>query len=179
MISDPRAVSTATVFVRDSLVATISRAGDRLLIAPSQGEARIGYNLDLPAPIESAGLPPFFTNLLPEGRRLAALQRRVKTSPDDDLSLLLAAGRDPIGDVCVVPEGEIPWTTHAVFNPRHPKEADFADLFRRALDADIGDTALPGVQGKLSVSMISFPDLLPRRRAGRPGVVYPQTEPCR
>ena len=50
-------------------------------------------------------LPPFFTNLLPEGRRLAALQRAAKTSGDDDLTLLLATGADTVGDVAVVPHG--------------------------------------------------------------------------
>ena len=49
--------------------------------------------------IGAAGtLPPFFTNLLPEGRRLSALKRRVKASLDDDLSLLMAVGSDTIGD---------------------------------------------------------------------------------
>ena len=43
--------------------------------------------------------------LLPEGRRLGALRRAVKTSADDELSLLLAVGADAIGDVQVVPSG--------------------------------------------------------------------------
>ena len=39
-------------------------------------------------------VPPFFAGLLPEGRRLTALRRAVKTSADDDLTLLLAVGTD-------------------------------------------------------------------------------------
>jgi len=47
-------------------------------------------------------LPAYFAGLLPEGRRLSALRRAVKTSADDELSLLLAVGADAIGDVQVV-----------------------------------------------------------------------------
>jgi len=39
-------------------------------------------------------LPAYFTGLLPEGRRLGALRRAVKTSADDELTLLLAVGAD-------------------------------------------------------------------------------------
>ena len=35
---------------------------------------------------------PFFASLLPEGRRLSSLRRAVKTSADQELSLLLAVG---------------------------------------------------------------------------------------
>ncbi|CAN5416860.1 hypothetical protein BH23ACT9_BH23ACT9_20100 [soil metagenome] len=40
----------------------------------------------------AGAVPPFFSGLLPEGRRLAALRRQVKTSADDELSLLVAVG---------------------------------------------------------------------------------------
>src|SRR4051812_47003425 len=46
-------------------------------------------------------LPAYFAGLLPEGRRLGALRRAVKTSADDELTLLLAVGADAIGDVQV------------------------------------------------------------------------------
>ena len=46
-------------------------------------------------------LPPFFAGLLPEGMRLNALIRSVKTSADDMFSLLLASGQDCIGDISV------------------------------------------------------------------------------
>ena len=51
--------------------------------------------------------PPYFTGLLPEGRRLNALRRSVKTSVDDELSLLIAAGANPVGDVQIVGRGEL------------------------------------------------------------------------
>ena len=37
----------------------------------------------------AGALPSFFSGLLPEGRRLAALRGAVKTSADDDFTLLL------------------------------------------------------------------------------------------
>lgn len=47
-------------------------------------------------PIEGPGgsLPPFFAGLLPEGHRLTVLRTVTKTSPDDELTLLLAIGAD-------------------------------------------------------------------------------------
>ena len=36
----------------------------------------------------AGAVPPFFAGLLPEGRRLVALRRAIKTSLDDDLSML-------------------------------------------------------------------------------------------
>ena len=57
---------------------------------------------------------PFFAGLLPEGVRLRALVRRVKTSEDDLLSLLVAAGADCIGDVAVVRDVNARETTPAV-----------------------------------------------------------------
>lgn len=53
-------------------------------------------------------VPAYFAGLLPEGRRLGALRRAIKTSADDELSLLLAVGADAIGDVQVLPAGVAP-----------------------------------------------------------------------
>jgi serine/threonine-protein kinase HipA len=53
-------------------------------------------------------VPTYFAGLLPEGRRLSGLPRAVKTSADDDLTLLLAVGLDPVGDLQIVPAGAHP-----------------------------------------------------------------------
>ncbi|WP_172465583.1 HipA N-terminal domain-containing protein, partial [Arthrobacter sp. Hiyo1] len=37
----------------------------------------------------SGAVPPYFTGLLPEGRRLNSLRRAVKASADDELALLM------------------------------------------------------------------------------------------
>lgn len=105
--------------------------------------------------------PPYFTGLLPEGRRLNALRRSVKTSVDDELSLLIAAGANPVGDVQIVGHGEkLDPDEHAVqLDPKLPVDFD-------ALLGDSGlidPVALAGVQDKLSAGMIS----MPVARAGR------------
>ena len=65
-------------------------------------------------PVTTLGgaVPAFFAGLLPEGRRLSALRQGVKTSADDELSLLLGVGGDTIGDVRVVPAGASPDLIH-------------------------------------------------------------------
>ena len=70
--------------------------------------------------------PPYFTGLLPEGRRLNALRRSVKTSVDDELSLLIVAGGNPVGDVQIVGHGEpLDPDEHAVeLNPKPPVDFD-------------------------------------------------------
>ncbi|NUS35636.1 MAG: type II toxin-antitoxin system HipA family toxin [Pseudarthrobacter sp.] len=109
----------------------------------------------------SGAAPPYFTGLLPEGRRLNALRRSIKTSADDDLSLLIAAGANPVGDVQIVGHGEpLDPDEHAVeLDPAQP--LDFDQLLG---DPDLIDpVALAGVQDKLSAGMIS----VPVARAGR------------
>jgi serine/threonine-protein kinase HipA len=100
-------------------------------------------------------VPPFFANLLPEGRRLAALRRSVKTSPDDELSLLLAVGSDPVGDVQVLQQPEeSPAPVTAVVEGGFD-EIDFGDLLSTQ---GIGDpSALAGVQDKVSGRMLTVP----------------------
>lgn len=100
----------------------------------------------------AGALPPFFTGLLPEGRRLTALRQDVGTSADDEFSLLLAVGTNLIGDVTVVPQG----TSPAPASPLIESEGfSFA-----ALRSDLGmvdRVGLPGVQEKASGAMISLP----------------------
>lgn len=101
-------------------------------------------------------LPSYFTGLLPEGRRLGALRRAVKTSADDELSLLLAVGGDAIGDVQVVPGGVVPTEVPPRMVIEAMGDASFAELL-----VDLGihaeRAALPGVQDKSSASMINLP----------------------
>lgn len=108
-----------------------------------------------PVRASAGAVPPFFAGLLPEGRRLAAVRAALKTSADDDFSLLLATAHDAVGDVQVVPIG---------WEPPPPPTAEpldrvrFADLMRRVLGAEGADrVALPGVQDKVSSRMISLP----------------------
>ncbi len=106
----------------------------------------------------SGAIPAYFAGLLPEGARLTALTLAVKTSADDELSLLVAVGTDTVGDVRVVPAGEQPEVL-GVDLPTDPSQVNFSDLFQRSIDPGVDqlDAAIAGVQSKLSDSMISFP----------------------
>lgn len=111
-----------------------------------------------PDPVRSVGgaTPAYFAGLLPEGRRLTALRRAVKTSADDELSLLLAVGSDPVGDVQVVPDGSAPTRASAHLAVASFDELSFADVLAR-YDIDIDRVALAGVQDKVSLAMLSVP----------------------
>lgn len=104
----------------------------------------------------AAAVPAFFAGLLPEGRRLTALRRSVGTSADDEFSLLLAVGRDTIGDVQVVPSGD-------TLDYQQPQLVDdlsavrFADLFAQAIGHQPDRAGLPGVQDKVSGQMLNLP----------------------
>lgn len=102
----------------------------------------------------SAGaLPPFFANLLPEGRRLSTLKRTVKASLDDELALLLAVGSDTVGDVSVVPHGQPLLPSPAMIDVSG--RLDFSSAIT---DAGIADpVAVPGVQDKASARTTAAP----------------------
>ena len=104
----------------------------------------------------SGAVPAFFEGLLPEGRRLSALRRSVKTSADDELSLLIAVGPDTVGDVMVVPANSAPLEMSGPVELAEPSSMRFADLLA---DAGIHPQrgSLPGVQDKVSGVMLSLP----------------------
>ena len=153
----------ADIYKRGILAARLERheGGTRLAYLPpylQAGGPAVASSLPLSTePVLSAAgaAPPYFTGLLPEGRRLNALRRSIKTSADDDLSLLIAAGGNPVGDVQIVGHGEtLDPEEHAVeVDPRKP--VDFDELLG---DSGLIDpVALAGVQDKLSAGMISMP----------------------
>lgn len=104
----------------------------------------------------AGALPSYFAGLLPEGRRLVALRRAVKTSADDELSLLLAVGADAIGDVQVVPGGVAPAEVPPRIAIDDLAETSFAELLTE-LGIRAQRMALPGVQDKTSAAMINLP----------------------
>jgi serine/threonine-protein kinase HipA len=104
----------------------------------------------------AGAVPAYFAGLLPEGRRLGALRRAVKTSADDELSLLLAVGGDAIGDVQVVPVGVTPAEVPPRIAIENIAESSFDDLLTE-LGIRVQRTALPGVQDKTSAAMINLP----------------------
>ena len=106
-----RDVSVADVHKAGTLAAHLTRTQDGVEFRYVDGyhgpPVATTLRVSLEALLRPGGAPPaFFTGLLPEGRRLGALRRAVKTSVADELSLLLAVGADTIGDVRVVPQGQ-------------------------------------------------------------------------
>lgn len=107
----------------------------------------------------AGALAPFFTGLLPEGRRLTALKNSIKASSDDELSLLLAVGEDTVGDIRVLPHGVKLPELHVVQNVLSGvedfKSINFTDLL--STSGIVDESALPGVQEKVSGKMLTLP----------------------
>lgn len=157
-------VAQAHVYKAGVLAATLTRSpggvefGYRSEYLAAVGRA-VATTLPLteqPVVTVAGAVPAFFAGLLPEGRRLSSLRRAVKTSADDELSLLLAVGSDAIGDVQVVPAGQEPTPAEPLVTvERDWTEVRFADVLAEAGVVD--PVALPGVQDKVSARMISMP----------------------
>lgn len=167
-MSDPRAIDTADVYKKDQLAARLARSESAVEFTYLEdylagGHPAVARTLPLRSRgvrTEGGAVAPFFAGLLPEGARLTALTRRLKTSADDMLSLLLAVGADTVGDVRVVPAGRPPEEPAPLAASDRWEDADFAELFARSvgLDPDESDrVALPGAQVKVSAEVVSFP----------------------
>ena len=110
---------------------------------------------DIPRITPAGAVPAFFAGLLPEGRRLVALQRAIKTSIDDEFSLLLAIGQDVVGDVRILPSGEKPTTIDPLVQVKNSfEEINFSDLLSEF--ADVDRVGVAGVQEKVSAKRISL-----------------------
>lgn len=119
-------------------------------------------------PYETFGtnLHPYFAGLLPEGLRLRVLSLKLKTSEDDLLSLLMAAGLDTIGDTAIQPvlsdsNNQDFFRTTNAFHPKNCFQVDIYDMIASTLSIQKNDLFLhsiryPGVQNKVSSEMISF-----------------------
>ncbi len=162
-------IDHADVYKAGVLAASLTRNGDDVTFAYTQD-----YLANANAPAVAYTLPkseravvthashvhPFFAGLLPEGLRLQATISAARTSADDHFSLLLAVGSDTIGDVQVVPHDSTPDPASANVDLSSPGDLDFAEVFGRAISGDaalLDRRALPGVQAKVSASMLSTP----------------------
>ncbi|WP_228537182.1 type II toxin-antitoxin system HipA family toxin [Nocardia sp. XZ_19_231] len=153
-----RTVRSADVYKAGTLAASINRTrqgGTEFQYAPEYSGDPVASTLPLgtePVIGGSGSVPAFFAGLLPEGHRLTVLRRAVKTSTDDELSLLLAVGADVPGDVQVFPAGAQPVDVPALVDCMSADELEFD----RLVD-DVDRQAIPGIQNKASASMISTP----------------------
>jgi serine/threonine-protein kinase HipA len=163
-LDELRAVSAADVWKKDLRVARLSREPgvvvfDYLPEVRARGAPAVATTLPVAEEaVRTTGgaIPPFFAGLLPEGRRLTSLRRAVKTSADDELSLVLAVGADTVGDVRVLAPGAPREAPAPLVTVRKTwSETRFSDLLAEAGMVDL--VALPGVQDKVSGGVISLP----------------------
>jgi len=133
-------------------------------VAAHAGETLSAVAFSLPVRSEpyqvfGTNLHTFFAGLLPEGLRLRALVRSLKTSEDDLFSLLLASGGDAVGDVAIAASGAAPGEQGPLADTGKLSALSFRELLAESLryEAGGGDVAIAGVQPKVSASMISFP----------------------
>lgn len=185
-LQELRQVESANVFKGERLAATLKRTSagivfeyEQSYLTPRDSSADLSppaYPVATTLPIEAkpvvtvaGAVPPFFAGLLPEGRRLSALREAAKTSMDDELTLLLAVGADPIGDVRVAPAGPTSATSNPPPLPSPAIKWSSATqiVFREVLD-DIGvleRRGIAGIQDKASAAMITLPATASGREA--------------
>lgn len=168
-LAELREVERAAVFKGGVHAATLERRPDAVTFQYesdylARGGPPVATSLRLTDALlvtHTAGaLPHFFSGLLPEGRRLHLLRSALKTSADDEFSLLLAVGNDTVGDVQVVPEGDsLPGEVQPVLLVEDWRDVRFADLLGRSIGDPkaVDRVALPGVQDKVSARMINLP----------------------
>lgn len=165
-----RGIESADVYQGADLTGRLTREGEDIVFAYEEaflhagvpGERGIAWALPRePGAVRaSAGaVPPFFAGLLPEGLRLQGLVSATKTSVDDHLTLLLAVGRDVIGDLRVLAPGEDAVTDQVTASEEAVATMDLLDVFTAATSAtaDFERVALPGVQAKVSAAIVSTP----------------------
>ncbi len=107
-----------------------------------------------PYEIVGVNLPAYFAGLLPEGKRLTALVKSLKTSEDDLFGLLQGAGTEPVGDLHFSSQG----TPGFKKGLEKLTSADFAEIKKEFLRT--GQTLnypVSGVQNKISGSRLTLP----------------------
>ena len=172
-LRDLRGIETAYVLKGDRVAATLTRAGsgiefqylDEYLSDPGPPIATtLGLSAE-PVITTAGAVPAFFAGLLPEGRRLTSLRGAVKTSLDDELSLVLAIGADAIGDVRVVPSRHPPVIPEPLVMWHEGADIDFREVL--AQNGIVDRRGLSGLQDKASAAMIT----LPVTRSGRDAIL--------
>jgi serine/threonine-protein kinase HipA len=168
MSLDVRSVQCADVYKAGRFAATLQRVngGTEFSYLATYDGPPVATTLPRttdPFITPAGAVPAFFAGLLPEGRRFSSLQRAIKTSADDELSLLLAVGSDTIGDVVIVPHGDSTSREASLVTvDTNFDEIHFSDLMS---DAGIVDkVGLPGIQEKVSARVISLPLSTPTDR---------------
>ncbi|MEW6710036.1 MAG: HipA domain-containing protein [Candidatus Riflebacteria bacterium] len=105
---------------------------------------------------------PFFAGLLPEGLRLKAITKNLKTSEDDLFSIFADIGSHVIGDVYAKTES----AANEAAPPKLSK-INYYDYFQKIISGSElhKDESIAGIQEKISASMISFPINIARQHS--------------
>lgn len=156
-LSKLKTIRAADVYKGDLLAGRLLRLEDgsvKFAYLPNYDGPDVAFSL--PKTCEAVttphgAVPAFFAGLLPEGHRLSVLQRAIKTSLDDEFSLLLAVGGDTPGDVRVMPEGAEATDLDAAL------EISSGDTDFKAITDLIDRVGIPGIQNKASASMVNAP----------------------
>lgn len=167
-LEELRSVERALVLKQGELAGYLERRSNAVVFTYDSGYAAAGgppVATTLPvgaSPLVThapGALPPFFSGLLPEGRRLSALRTATKTSADDELTLLLAVGGDTVGDVQVVADVDAGADVEPRLSVSDWHDVRFADLLSASVGGSgaIDRVAVPGVQDKASARMINVP----------------------
>ncbi len=166
--TDPRSVERVDIYRNATRVGQLRRTPRGALFEYEQAFFEAHHNrpdglaLHLPyaqRTIETHGvnLHTYFAGLIPEGMRLRALLTRAKTSEDDLFTLLVAAGSDCVGDLFpILPGASVEPLERAREELTPLDRLEFQELFRRSTESS-DEPVIPGVQEKLSPSVISFP----------------------
>jgi serine/threonine-protein kinase HipA len=167
-LDELRSVESATVLKQDVPAGTLQRRRDAVVFSYDEAYVAAGgppVATTLPVTTDPVvthapgALPPFFSGLLPEGRRLTALRSAVKTSADDELTLLLAVGGDAVGDVQVIPVGQGSLDIEPRVTVSEWSEVRFDELLATSVggSGQVDRVAIPGMQDKVSARMINVP----------------------
>jgi serine/threonine-protein kinase HipA len=156
--------SLGMVYKKGKLAATLRRTSSGVLFEydteyAQSGLPQIATTLSVsaePITLVNGATPAFFAGLLPEGPRLTAIRDRIKTSLNDELSLLLDIGADLIGDVQILPEGvspDLPGESLAL--PVVGTQFSFQEIREQYFGSRA--SGIPGVQDKVLSKMSNAP----------------------
>ncbi|MBN1115305.1 MAG: HipA domain-containing protein [Oligoflexia bacterium] len=162
---NPKDINELTIYKQGKVAGSIIRTDKGCDFIYDDAYLASGNNRDLAFNIPKTqkrhsvsgiNLHTYFAGLLPEGLRLKAIIEHLKTSPDDLFSILAASGSDCIGDVSACPPGDSKYEPEKY----RLKDIDFYVLFNKSITDKYNvfhSEGIPGIQSKISGSMISFP----------------------
>lgn len=164
MNKDPKQITKIQILKNNLTAGTLERTTDgcKIEFTPEfvNTHPKLTFNITTKYKIynfKGAGLPPYFAGLLPEGLRLKSLIKKIKTSPDDLFSLLVASGAEAIGD--------IHFDTINQYDEPIIKIPDNFKSLKQQLKKGIdpGRNVLAGIQDKISADRISLPVIIKKR----------------